>query len=482
MIEQASAYGASKSLQREHTKLDSFLIPRTRWGMKSAVIVFANVFENSRIRGFCRVRQFSAKFWDTSYHLPMLFSSGFEMIGKIGMKRGWIAAWTMVAVCCLRASASAPIVIHDVGHGKSPAIAADGTGKLYAVFEEAKSDKAASIFFTMSNDKGVSWSPPANVSNSQGQCSHPDIAVERGGAIDVVFTDTASGTKQTDIFFVRSNDNGQTWSEKTNIAHALEDSKEPVIAVGDGNNIHIAWSATSKGKQNPDIFFSTSSDGGHSWSPAPVNISNTPGVSNQPTITSTDGIVHVAWLDSTPGPTHPDVYYTRYSQGSWSHPSDISGSPRISSYPGIACGKGKVYLCWSDNSRKECAPDIWCDVASSHGKFNRPINISNTPGVSSTPAIAANDAAGLALSGQTQLRDRSRPISSGAYRWIVVMTFPTYLIFRRDSSCDPSRCHELRRPTGCHLAVIKSGRRRRANVAYADDEYWRNSYRTSHNG
>jgi hypothetical protein len=63
----------------------------------------------------------------------------------------------------------------------------------------------------------------------------------------------------------------------------------------------------------------------------------------------------------------------------------------MSAHPGIACGaKGKVYVVWADNSKKEDAADIWCAVSSQYGEFARPLNISNTFGVASEPAIAAN--------------------------------------------------------------------------------------------
>jgi hypothetical protein len=66
----------------------------------------------------------------------------------------------------------------------------------------------------------------------------------------------------------------------------------------------------------------------------------------------------------------------------------------------LACGsKEKVFLTWSDNSRKEKAADIWCAVTHSGTHFlnSRPINVSSTPGVSSQPAIAAGEMGRLAI-------------------------------------------------------------------------------------
>jgi hypothetical protein len=87
----------------------------------------------------------------------------------------------------------------------------------------------------------------------------------------------------------------------------------------------------------------------------------------------------------------------RKSGGAWSKPIDLSNSKKISAHPSIACGaKGKVYLCWSDNSQKENAADIWCAIGK-NGEFAKPINISDTPGVSSEPAIVGDDKGRVAI-------------------------------------------------------------------------------------
>ncbi len=70
---------------------------------------------------------------------------------------------------------------------------------------------------------------------------------------------------------------------------------------------------------------------------------------------------------------------------------NVSHSPRMSDHPTIGCGpKEKVYVSWLDHSQKPEAPDIWCAVASKHDHFEKPINISNTPGVSGEPSVAAD--------------------------------------------------------------------------------------------
>ncbi len=59
--------------------------------------------------------------------------------------------------------------------------------------------------------------------------------------------------------------------------------------------------------------------------------------------------------------------------------------------------KGRVYLVWSDNSKKETAADIWCARAGGSAEFSKLINISSTTGVSSEPAVAADNHGRIAV-------------------------------------------------------------------------------------
>jgi len=283
---------------------------------------------------------------------------------------------------------------HTVAVGKRPAVACHGSTQIFAVFEGHENGaKLTDIFFSHSTDGGANWSSPKDISKTPGDSEHPQIAVEKSGAIDVVWTD-GSDPKSPDIYFSRSTDGGQTWTASMDISHTPGVSTEPALAIGQNDSIHVVWSDTSKGEKNRDIYYVCSKDGGKTWAKDPllpaVDISNTSGISSEPTIAvGSEGIVHVAWADTTSGEAHPDIYYARYENGSWSKAIDVSKSVNISTHPTIACEKEKVFLAWSDNSRKVQAPDIWLDLGGKSGKFSKPINISNTPGVSSDPIATA---------------------------------------------------------------------------------------------
>lgn len=290
-----------------------------------------------------------------------------------------------------------------VASGSRPRIAADSKGHLFVAFEaNAQGTKISDIFFSESTDDGKTWSSPVDISKTKGVSLHPAIAVEKSGALDVVWSDTGSDPISPDIFFVRSADGGTTWTEPMDISNTPGVSGEPTLAIAPDDSIHVVWTDSSKGMKNKDIYYTSSTDAGKHWAKDPllpaVDISNTTGASSEPTIAvAPDNIIHVAWADSTPGTTHPDIFYTQNSNNKWTTPVNISHSPRVSAHPALSCGKEKVFLCWSDNSKKENAADIWLAVGDKNGKFAEPINVSNTPGVSSEPAAAADQSGEAAI-------------------------------------------------------------------------------------
>ncbi len=286
---------------------------------------------------------------------------------------------------------------HHVANGSFPCIAAGDNNHLYASFEVyANGDQESDIFYTDSTDGGATWSLPINISKTLGHSTHSDIVVEKSGAIDIIWADPGTDPKSPDVFFARSSDGGKSWTKSLNISNTPGESAEPALAIGPDDSIHAVWTDTSKGEKNKDIYYARSTDGGKKWSqdallPA-VDISNTAGTASQPTIAvDLQGNVHVAWTDTRSAESHPDIYYSRKENDSWAKPINVCNSARISSHPAICCDKEKVFLTWTDNSEKQNAADVWLSISSGNGKFTKPMNISDTPGISTESVAAAAD-------------------------------------------------------------------------------------------
>lgn len=313
------------------------------------------------------------------------------------MSRRVLTAVTAVSLCLgATAFAAKTPVIHDIAPGSRPDITADEKGHLHVAYEGFKTgSKVQEIFYVESSDDGATWTSPVNISKTPGTSSHPDMEIEHSGAIDVVWSDSTPGVKYPDIFFSRSTDGGKSWIQPVDIATTPGKSSDPCLDIGPDNSIHVAWCDTSTGDNNQDIYYSYSVDCGKTWGKNSTfpdqDISSTPGASTEPTIAVDDeGIVHVAWVDTSSKNQSPQIYYAQKTKDSWTKAANVSKTSGVAFHPNIDCGKGKVFLAWSDNSNKSKNPQILCMVGNRRGEFNEQITISTTPGSAREAAISAD--------------------------------------------------------------------------------------------
>jgi Neuraminidase (sialidase) len=289
-----------------------------------------------------------------------------------------------------KAAAAATVL----GEGKHPSIAADKKGGLHAAYEAAgEGGTSPDIWYVASTDGGKTWSKPADVSATPGASGDPAIATGKDGSVVVVWTDTSSGQASPDIYFARSGDGGKTWSKPADISNSPGASSEPDVKVADDGTIHVVWLDTSAGDASPDVWASASHDQGKTWD-KPQNVSNTPGKSATPAIAvGADKAANVVWTDTTSGAASPDVFFSRSTDGgkTWSKAVDISNTPGASMECDIAVDdKGAIFVDWTDTSTGDKSPDVMVVSSKDGGKtWSKPVDASNTPGVSSDPAIAA---------------------------------------------------------------------------------------------
>ena len=118
------------------------------------------------------------------------------------------------------------------------------------------------VFFRASQGLGT-----INVSNNTGFSQNPQIAAS-GNNVYVTWEDTTPGNR--DIFFAVSNNNGVSFGTPINISNSPGSSTDPQIAAS-GNNVYVTWEDTTPG--NRDIFFAVSNNNGTSFG-TPINISN----------------------------------------------------------------------------------------------------------------------------------------------------------------------------------------------------------------
>ena len=297
------------------------------------------------------------------------------------------------------------------------------------------------VFFSASRDNGASFGNAINLSNNAAESGRPQIAVS-GNNVYVVWQDFTS--KNYDIFFRASNDNGVSFSDVINLSNNagnLPDPKrsDPSHIAAAGSNVYVTWvysgdmffrvskdSGTSFGDvvklnsnatvagnflrphlavsssnvylvwvYNNDIFFRASNDNGISFSDA-INLSadsknaTDPNRSDLPDIAVSSDNVYVVWVDYTPG--NYDIFFRMSNDGgtSFSDVIELSTIATLSDLPHIAVSGSNVYVVWEDYNLAE-GLDMFLRVSSDNGNsFSNAINLSRNTGYSASTPIAVS--------------------------------------------------------------------------------------------
>jgi len=151
------------------------------------------------------------------------------------------------------------------------------------------------ILLKTSNDSGQTFGDVVNLSNNTGFSEHPQMAV-KGKNVYIIWADDTSLNR--DIYFISSNDSGQTFGDVVNLSNNTADSYNQEISVS-GNNVYVVWQDAQKFTQgNSSISFISSNDSGQTFGDV-VNLTNNAGKTSFPKISSSQENVYVAWnIDS----------------------------------------------------------------------------------------------------------------------------------------------------------------------------------------
>ena len=94
------------------------------------------------------------------------------------------------------------------------------------------------IFFIKSEEDGNTFSKPINLSNNPGFSEHPQIAVSKNGVF-IVWADNTN-SNNTEIMFTKSEDNGTTFSKVINLSNNSQNSNNQEISAFD-ENVYVVW-------------------------------------------------------------------------------------------------------------------------------------------------------------------------------------------------------------------------------------------------
>lgn len=265
-------------------------------------------------------------------------------------------------------------------------IVEDSNGYLHVVYYNN------GIYYSFSDDNGITWTDSVLIDESG---RNPSIAINSNNIIHLVYKH--GGTNAYDIVH-RTYDQG-IWSEFDYVYHdanMISPVSRPVIAVDFENNLHCVWQrAGYSSTPNSEIWYNKYVTGTN-WE-TPINISNTYGASEYPTLTiDNDNNIFAFWKDSGEDINNDKMVLLRkYTVGSgwdadYTNISNTTGNGSYATMDPCAVSdiNGNIHLVWKDSQSgnreifyKKCTDGIWDDDFT---------NISNTAEASAHPTISTD--------------------------------------------------------------------------------------------
>lgn len=177
---------------------------------------------------------------------------------------------------------AAPVELKDSlgpieAHGESPPkLVFDSKGGLHALYVVAKlvpgrRFPTAALRHIRSEDRGKTWSVPANVTDASqfGSNNFHSMHVSGDGVIYAAWLDGRDGKSAT--YMTRSDDAGRTWSPNLRVAPGEScPCCRTAIASAPGGHVYMAWRGVLAGNVR-DIVVAHSSDGGKTFG-SPVRV------------------------------------------------------------------------------------------------------------------------------------------------------------------------------------------------------------------
>src|SRR5205807_1333805 len=179
---------------------------------------------------------------------------------------------------------------------------------IHAVWTDTRAAGNPDIYYANSTDGGLSFNPSFRVNNDAGAAEQgsPAIAVAPNRDVHVVWRDARLVGRGTDIYAARSTNRGGSWIYPST-AWVNDDSgnvaqQEPTLAIDRAGAIYVVWTDYRSGTTAPDIYAARSTNGGVSFGAnVKVNDDVGPVWQLQPSLAANSGKIVVAWADMRTG-------------------------------------------------------------------------------------------------------------------------------------------------------------------------------------
>ncbi len=157
-------------------------------------------------------------------------------------------------------------------------------------------------------------------------------------------------TNQSDVFFSKSSDYGTSFSKPINLSNSTLNTVDSAIGVFE-NNVYVIWNDMTKSSTN--IFFAKSEDNGQTFG-NPINLSNsagTPIINRDGSLATSDGNIFLVWYDESEEENY--IYFTKSTDEglTFSTPINLGQSSETTKYAQVVANGKNVYVVWQDHSQ-----------------------------------------------------------------------------------------------------------------------------------
>jgi len=296
-----------------------------------------------------------------------------------------------------------------IGYSGQRKIAYDKKGNVYVAYRK-KYGKRYEVFvsrISRQTDSSVTGfaMPIADVQAASQRV--PSIAVDSKGTIHAVWygSDTAGQDADRQIKYVRSNDQGKTWTSWRNISYVsgfsskeIQWQEHPSLLVGHDDALYVVWEGKDAQNGNQQIKFSRSDNGGNSWSswknaePSQTNTQSRPSLIEDP-----KGDLYL-FAYSSEGNGFGDLQQVQYAVstdkgGTWS-PWQVVSDPLIDSRHASATigPNGVIHIAWRGGLSNGSGPSQVFYRSFRNGQWGSIISVAASSSYQFFPSIGTDDA------------------------------------------------------------------------------------------
>jgi hypothetical protein len=229
------------------------------------------------------------------------------------------------------------------------------------------------LLFRKSQDNGEKFGNVINLSKTTGSVHLHDLLASGKNVFAVWTANENISSTNKDVFFRKSLDHGESFSDTINLSNSNDDSLDPHMAINhNGSVIYIVWTECDIKHDDPicNIVFTKSMDQGNSFT-IPKKVSNT--------IQPYNDTINQTSFDSNASNGSSNVRGPYLFNNATVQEGINSINPTV-----FATLDGKnVFVLWEQDKFGTGRSEIFLKISNDYGKsFNSEINVSNTSGVS----------------------------------------------------------------------------------------------------